>query len=97
VTKLLEDAGTYTLRACWQSRAANQTSHNQASSRPHFELYLNMYGPYMLYNGCGACCVCCRAVYPKGVGAPGLARYLQEANKEVEVWLQVGTRWPNLP
>jgi hypothetical protein len=36
-------------------------------------------------------CVCngCRAVYPKGVGAPGLARYLQEANKEVEVWLQV--------
>jgi hypothetical protein len=28
-------------------------------------------------------------VYPKGVGAPGLARYLQEANKEVEVWLQV--------
>lgn len=32
----------------------------------------------------------CRAVYPKGVGAPGLARYLQEANKEVEVWLQVG-------
>jgi hypothetical protein len=33
---------------------------------------------------------CCRAVYPKGAGAAGLARYLQEANKEVEVWLQVG-------
>lgn len=32
----------------------------------------------------------CRAVYPKGVGGAGLARYLQEANKEVEVWLQVG-------
>lgn len=31
----------------------------------------------------------CRAVYPKGVGGAGLARYLQEANKEVEVWLQV--------
>jgi hypothetical protein len=30
-----------------------------------------------------------RAVYPKGVGAPGLARYLQEANREVEVWVQV--------
>jgi hypothetical protein len=29
-------------------------------------------------------------VYPKGVGGAGLARYLQEANKEVEVWLQVG-------
>ena len=28
-------------------------------------------------------------MYPKGVGATGLARYLQEANKEVEVWLQV--------
>ncbi len=37
----------------------------------------------------GVCCNC-RAVYPKGVGAPGLARYLQEANREVEVWLQVG-------
>lgn len=29
-------------------------------------------------------------MYPKGVGGAGLARYLQEANKEVEVWLQVG-------
>lgn len=36
-------------------------------------------------------CADCRAVYPKGVGAAGLARFLQEANKEVEVWLQVGT------
>jgi 2-keto-3-deoxy-L-rhamnonate aldolase RhmA len=34
-----------------------------------------------------------RAVYPKGVGAAGLSRYLQEANKDIEVWLQVrGTR-----
>eukprot|EP00775_Hariotina_reticulata_P005762 gene5762-6002_t len=32
-----------------------------------------------------------RAVYPKGVGAPGLARYLQEANREVEVWVQTKT------
>lgn len=31
----------------------------------------------------------CRAVYHKGVGGPGLSRYLAEANKEVEVWLQV--------
>eukprot|EP00878_Enallax_costatus_P038289 GHUV01043481.1.p1 GENE.GHUV01043481.1~~GHUV01043481.1.p1 ORF type:complete len:149 (+),score=41.58 GHUV01043481.1:362-808(+) len=30
-----------------------------------------------------------RAVYHKGVGGPGLSRYLAEANKEVEVWLQV--------
>lgn len=38
--------------------------------------------------------MCCRAVYPKGVGGPGLARYLQDANKEVEVWLQVcGACW----
>jgi hypothetical protein len=33
----------------------------------------------------------CRAVYHKGVGGPGLSRYLKEANSEVEVWLQVGT------
>eukprot|EP00879_Flechtneria_rotunda_P019568 GHRR01020557.1.p1 GENE.GHRR01020557.1~~GHRR01020557.1.p1 ORF type:complete len:182 (+),score=47.94 GHRR01020557.1:2-547(+) len=33
-----------------------------------------------------------RAVYRKGVGAPALARYLQDANKELEVWLQVETR-----
>lgn len=28
-------------------------------------------------------------MYRKGVGVPALATYLQEANKEVEVWLQV--------
>ncbi|KAF8068167.1 rhmA [Scenedesmus sp. PABB004] len=33
-----------------------------------------------------------RAVYHKGVGGPGLSRYLREANSEVEVWLQVETR-----
>jgi hypothetical protein len=34
-------------------------------------------------------CTACRAVYRKGVGVPALARYLREANSEVEVWLQV--------
>ncbi|KAF6255716.1 Pyruvate/Phosphoenolpyruvate kinase-like domain-containing protein [Scenedesmus sp. NREL 46B-D3] len=34
----------------------------------------------------------CLAVYRKGVGAPALSRYLQEANREVQVWLQVETR-----
>lgn len=33
-----------------------------------------------------------RAVYHKGVGGPGLSRYLKEANSEVEVWLQVETK-----
>uniref|UniRef100_A0A383VZ87 HpcH/HpaI aldolase/citrate lyase domain-containing protein n=1 Tax=Tetradesmus obliquus TaxID=3088 RepID=A0A383VZ87_TETOB len=33
-----------------------------------------------------------RAVYRKGVGVPALAQYLREANREVEVWLQVETR-----
>lgn len=33
-----------------------------------------------------------RAVYHKGVGGPGLSRYLAEANREVEVWLQVETK-----
>lgn len=28
-------------------------------------------------------------MYHKGVGGPGLSRYLKEANSEVEVWLQV--------
>lgn len=28
-------------------------------------------------------------MYHKGVGGPGLSRYLAEANREVEVWLQV--------
>jgi hypothetical protein len=37
-----------------------------------------------------------RAVYPKGVGGPGLARYLQDANKEVEVWLQVRRGWSSV-
>eukprot|EP00877_Chromochloris_zofingiensis_P009735 jgi/Chrzof1/5014/Cz15g08170.t1 len=34
----------------------------------------------------------CRAVYSKGVGPQALARYLQEANQEVDVWLQVETK-----
>jgi hypothetical protein len=34
-------------------------------------------------------CLNLRAVYHKGVGGPGLSRYLKEANSEVEVWLQV--------
>jgi hypothetical protein len=38
---------------------------------------------------CCCCCCCCRAVYRKGVGVPALSRYLQEANREVQVWLQV--------
>ena len=33
-----------------------------------------------------------RAVYHKGVGGPGLSRYLAEANSEVEVMLQVETK-----
>jgi hypothetical protein len=31
----------------------------------------------------------CRAVFKRGVGVSVLAEYLKEANKQVEVWLQV--------
>lgn len=31
----------------------------------------------------------CRASYPRGIGAPAVAAFLQDANHETEVWLQV--------